>query len=74
MHRADAAASSPADRESAPAAFVEMPFAIQAQAWMAVPELFRLTAIIQSGDISIAFSNLVSNVLLDKIIQEMRRA
>lgn len=66
--------SLPADQGSDPVAFAEMPFAIQAQAGQAVPEQFQPTAVIRSGDIAIALSNSVSDALLSRIVQEVRRA
>lgn len=66
--------SFPADQGSALVAFAEMPFAIQDQADKTVPEQFQPVAVIRSGDIAIALSNSVSDVLLARIVQEVRRA
>lgn len=67
-------ASLPADKGSAPVAFAEIPFATQTQAEQILQEQFQTAAVIQSGGIVIALSNSVSDVLLTRIMQEVRRA
>lgn len=66
--------SFPVDQGSALVTFAEMLFAIQNQADKTVPEQFQPIAVIRSGDIAIALSNSVSDALLARIVQEVRRA
>ncbi len=67
-------ASLPTEQGSESVTFAEIPFAAQTQADQAASEQFRPTAVIRSDNIAIALSNSVSDVLLTRILQEVRRA
>lgn len=67
-------ASLPTERGSEAVTFAEIPFSVQTQADQPASERFRPTAVIRSGNMSIALSNSVSDTLLIRIMQEVRRA
>lgn len=67
-------ASFPTEQGSESVIFAEIPFAAQAQADQTASEQFRPTAVIRSDNIAITLSNSVSDVLLNRILQEVRHA
>lgn len=67
-------ASLPIEQGFESVTFAEIPFAVPTQADQAASGQFRPAAVIQSDNLAIALSNSISDVLLTRIMQEVRRA